>query len=136
MAKEKIVRCRVSKAEAGTRHESVRYIPLEIYGLWCTLMRERHSFDIDGDCASLWFDIDGDPHVEYDDADYEKVIRVALSIYSEQDGMFRKIVRYFPSGAYDEIKPRFLAHYAEYFEASRFAPKIEEKRGVWLKRET
>lgn len=136
MAKEKIVRCLVSKTDTGTRHESVRYIPLEIYGLWCTLMQERHSFDIDGSRASLWFDIDGDPHVEYADANYEKVIRVSLSIYSEQDGMFHKIVRYFPSDAYDEIKPRFLAHYAKYFTTSRFAAKIEEKRGVWLKRET
>ena len=48
--------------------------------------------------------------------------------------MFRKIVRYFPADTYDEIKPRFLSHYADYFNGAKFPPRMDETRGVWLKR--
>ncbi len=134
MAKEKIVRCTVSKNTNGERHESVRYVPLEVFDLWNTLMTLEHSFDVRVDCTSLWFDIDGDPHVNYAETNYEPVVRLSLWVYSETDGMFRKITRYFPLEAYEEIRPQFLSHYEEYFNGAKFPPRIEETRGVWLKR--
>ena len=133
MAKEKIVRCVVSRP-AGTEQTSVRYVPLDVFQLWKNLMTGRHDFTVQEDCVSLWFDIDGDPNVTYADANYEKVVRVSLSVYSDEDGMFRRITRYFPAGSYSEIKPRFLAHYAGHFDDPRFPARIEETHGVWLKR--
>lgn len=134
MAKEKIVRCKVSKNVNGQRYESIRYIPLDIFDLWKLLMVNRHGFDIEGDCASLWFDIDGDPNVKYLDTNYERVIRLKLWVYSEEDGMFREVTRYFPEEEYKKIKRNFLAHYDIYFKTSPFPPRIEETHGVWLKR--
>lgn len=135
MAKEKIVRCKISRVEDGIKVESVRYIPLGVYNLWKVLMAERHNFTIEEDYVSLWFDIDGDPNVTYADANYEKLVKICLSVFSEEAGMFREIIRYFPSDTYDRIRPLFLSHYSKYFNESKFPPKIHETRGVWLKRE-
>jgi hypothetical protein len=134
MAKEKIVRCTVRKKTNGRRHESVRYVPQEVFDLWESLMAGKHSFDVEVDCTSLWFDIDGDPNVNYAETNYEPVIRLSLWVYSDTDGMFRKIIRYFPADSYEEIRPRFLAHYEAYFNGAKFPPRIDETRGVWLKR--
>lgn len=134
MAKEKIVRCLVSRPDDRSPAKSVRYVPLEVFELWRNLMTCKHDFKVEEDCVSLWFDIDGDPSVTYADANYEKVVRVLLSVYSQEDGMFRRITRYFPAGSYSEIKPRFLSHYARYFDDSAFPPRIDETHGVWLKR--
>jgi hypothetical protein len=133
VAKEKIVRCMISKDHSDGHEKSVRYIPLEIFELWKIVMTERHDFAIEEDCISRWFDIDGDPNVTYADANYDKVVRLSLSLYSEQDGMFKTVTRYFPSNSYHEIKPRFLSHYTQYLNASRFPPGMNETYGVWLK---
>jgi hypothetical protein len=112
----------------------LRYVPFEVFDLWNTLMTREHNFEVDVDCTSLWFDIDGDPHVNYAETNYEPVVRLTLWVYSEADGMFRKITRFFPLDSYEEIKPRFLSHYEEYFNGAKFPPRMEETRGVWLKR--
>jgi hypothetical protein len=134
MAKEKIVRCIVKKCTEDGDQGSVRYVPLEVFDLWQWLMVRKHSFRVEVDCASLWFDIDGDPNINYAETNYEPVVRLSLWVYSGREGMFRKIVRYFPAGRYEEIKPRFLSHYREYFNGAKFPPRIDETRGVWLKR--
>jgi len=148
MAKEKIVRCRVCKVAAGgpeassrqagaacgDRDGSVRFVPLEIFDLWKHLMTEKHSFAVRDETVSIWFDIDGDPHVSYSEANYEKVTRFSILVYSERDGMYHKIIRYVPTDGYAEIKPRILSHYARYFDSPQFPPRIEETCGVWLRR--
>ena len=133
MAKEKIVRCMVSREQADGTSKSVRYVPLEVFDLWKIVMTDRHGFSVDEDCISLWFDIDGDPNVTYADANYDKVVRLSLSLFSEEDGMFKTVTRYFPTDSYAEIKPRLLAHYTRYLNAVRFPPNINETYGVWLK---
>ncbi len=133
MAKAKIVKCTVKRKGSPEAHPSVRYVPLEVYNLWKFLMTCKHGFEILDERVSLWFDTDGDPNINYSSTNYDKVIRVCLGIYSEKDGMFHEIVRYFPEGEYPEIKPRFLSHYRSYFDSSRFPPKIVETEGVWLK---
>lgn len=133
MAKEKVVRCRVSKNGCGPPEESTRYIPLDVFDLWKHLMTSRHGFEIVDEEVSLWFDIDGDPHVTYPESDYDKVLRLSLWIYSDRDRMFRKVVRYFPQSDYPDIRPAFLSHYEEPCNHSRFEPRIEERWGVWLK---
>jgi hypothetical protein len=133
LAKEKIVRCLVKKNGTEAGPGSVRYIPLEIFGLWKNLMVARHGFAVEEDCTSLWFDIDGDPHVNYADTNYDKVVRLSIWVYSDSDGMFRKVTRFFPLEGYDDIKPCFLAHYSGHFSDERFPARIEETHGVWLK---
>ncbi|MFZ1946900.1 MAG: hypothetical protein WAW06_05090 [bacterium] len=152
MAKEKIVRCRVCReassggepraersatsvaASGAVADGSVRYVPLEIFDLWKHLMTEKHSFSVSDETVSIWFDIDGDPNVSYSEANYEKVTRLSLLVYSERDGMYHKITRYVPSDGYAEIRPRILSHYSRYFDSPQFPPRIEEACGVWLRR--
>ena len=133
MAKEKVVRCRVSKNGSGPAVESVRYVPLDVFDLWKHLMTSRHGFEIVEEQVSLWFDIDGDPHVSYSDSDYEKVLRLSMWVYSDKDRMFRKVVRYFPESDYSDIRSAFLSHYDEPCNHARFAARIEERSGVWVK---
>jgi hypothetical protein len=133
VAKEKVVRCRVCKNGSGPPVESTRYVPLDVYDLWKHMMASRHGFEIVEEQVSLWFDIDGDPHVSYSDADYEKVMRLSLWVYSDRDRMFRKVVRYFPEGDYPDIKPAFLSHYEEPRNHSQWAARLEERSGVWVK---
>jgi len=59
MASQKLVRCELKRPEAGTG--TVRYVPLEIFGLWEFLMRTKHGFDVAGSIASLWIDVDENP---------------------------------------------------------------------------
>lgn len=134
MAKEKIVRCIVYKG-GDSASGSVRYVPFDIFHLWKHLMVEKHGFEVTDVCPSLWFDVDGDPNVNYAEANYEKVIRITLWLYSEEAGMFREIRRYFPSEDYEKIKQKFLSHFEDACKGSSFAPMIEETKGVWLKRE-
>ena len=137
MAKEKIVRCKVSRAREGrgtADSESVRFVPLEIFDLWKHLMNGKHDFAVREETVSIWFDIDGDPNVSYSDANYEKVTRFSMLVYCDKDGMYHKITRFFPTEVYSQIKPRLLSHYARYFESPQFPPRIEETCGVWLKR--
>jgi hypothetical protein len=137
MAKEKIVRCKVSRdgdGGDGAGTESVRFVPLEIFDLWKHLMHGKHRFTVGEESASIWFDIDGDPNVSYSEANYEKVTRFSMLVYCDRDGMYHKITRFIPTDAYAEIKPRLLSHYACYFDSPQFPPTIEETCGVWLKR--
>ena len=135
MAKEKIVRCKVSRSCDGKLQESVRFVPLEIFHLWKHLMTGKHDFAVCDESVSIWFDIDGDPNVSYSDANYVKVLRLSLMVYSEKDGMYHKITRFFPADSYQDIKPHILAHYSRYFQVPQFPPRIEETHGVWLRRD-
>jgi hypothetical protein len=133
MAKDKVVRCRVQKNGSGPAVQSIRYVPLDVFDLWKHLMTCRHGFEILEEQVSLWFDIDGDPNVSYSDADYEKVLRLSMYVYSDRDHMYRKVVRYFPESDYSGIRSTFLSHYDEPRSHAHFAPRIEELRGVWVK---
>lgn len=134
MAKEKIVRCIVSKI-GSPQSGSVRYVPFDVFHLWKHLMVERHGFEVTDVCPSLWFDVDDDPNVTYSELNYEKVVRITLRLYSEEAGMLREVTRYFPLEDYEKIKERFLSHFEDAFTSSDFTPLIEETKGVWIKRD-
>jgi hypothetical protein len=103
MASQKLVRCEIKRPDNGSTR-TVRYVPLEIYGLWEFLMRNRHQFEITDNVASLWIDVDENPEAAYGEGQYERVTEVTLLRYSEQDGMFGRVSRYFPTQDYPELK--------------------------------
>ena len=110
MASQKLVRCEIKRPENGA-NPTVRYVPLEIYGLWEYLMRHRHQFEVTDNVASLWIDVDENPEAAYGEGQYERVTEVTLLRYSEQDGMFGRVSRYFPTQDYPELKKLLLKHY-------------------------
>jgi hypothetical protein len=105
MASQKLVRCEIRRAGESSRG-TVRYVPLEIYGLWEFLMQERHQFEVVVNVASL-----------------------------EKDGMFGRVNRYFPTQEYPELKKLLLQHYESVREPGAPNLQLKERQGIWIKRE-
>ena len=134
MASQKLVRCEIRRqGESATG--TVRYVPLEIYDLWEYLMRTRHEFEVDGHIASLWIDVDESPEAAYGEDQYERVTEVTVLRYSERDGMFGKVSRYFPTQECPELKKLLLSHYEGDREPGSPGLQLRERQGIWIKRE-
>jgi hypothetical protein len=133
MPSQKLVRCEVKRPEAPEQC-TVRYVPLEIYGLWEYLMASKHNFAVAQAQASLWIDMEESPELAYSDEQYEKVTELTLFIFSERDGMFGKVSRYFPSESYDDVKRIFLKHYKIGNGEPSLRPQMKERPGIWIKR--
>jgi hypothetical protein len=131
MPSQKLVRCEVKSTASPA---SARYIPMEIYGLWEYLMVHKHGFDVRNCGASLWIDVEESPEVAYSESSYERVTEVTLFVYSEQDGMFTRVCRYFPTEHYPELKRIFLSHYSEPDARLEGSPQLREKEGIWIRR--
>ena len=132
MPSQKLIRCEVRRPDSDST--SIRYVPLEIYGLWEYLMRAKHGFDVVSHGASLWIDVEESPEVAYSEPAYERVTEVTLFVYSEPDGMFTRVCRYFPTENYPELKPIFLSHYVGSRSAADMGSQLREKEGIWIKR--
>lgn len=133
MASQKLVRCEIKRAgSVGT----VRYVPLEIFGLWEFLMRQKHQFEVSASVASLWIDVDENPEVAYGENQYERVTEVTLLRYSDADGMFSKVNRYFPTEEYPALKSLLLKHYEGVHDPGAPGLQLKERQGVWIRRET
>lgn len=134
MASQKLVRCEI-KRSGDSRGGTVRYVPLEIYGLWEYLMRNKHLFEVAGNIASLWIDVDENPEVAYGENQYERVTEVTLLRFSEEDGMFGRVNRYFPTQEYPELKKLLLKHYESVREPGAPSLQLKERQGIWIRRE-
>lgn len=132
MASQKLVRCDIRHAGDGEEH-SVRYVPLEIYGLWEYLMSHRHGFRIESARASLWLDAEEAPESAYDEHHFDRVTEVSLFLYSGRDDMFTRVCRYFPSGHCDALKRIFLSHYPH--DDGGIQTRLRERPGFWIHRE-
>ena len=131
MASQKLVRCEIRRQgdENGT---SVRYVPLEIYGLWEYLMTHRHGFDVAGPRASLWLDAEEAPESAYEEHQFDRVTEVSVFLYIGRDDMFTRVCRYFPSDECAVLKRIFLAHYPS--DGARIQPHVRERQGFWIHR--
>jgi hypothetical protein len=127
----KLVRCSVRRDGSGA--ESLRFIPLEIFGLWEHLMASKHGFQVHDQCTSLWLDMEDSPEAAYDENQYERVTEVTAFVYSGRDDMFTKAHRYFRSDDCDRLKAIFLSHYQRHF--GRVQTHVRERQGIWLFRE-
>ena len=132
MPSQKLIRCEVLGISGAS---SIRYVPMEIYGLWEYLMTHKHGFQVRNHGASLWIDVEESPEVSYTEPSYELVTEVTLFVYSEKDGMFTRVCRYFPTEHLRELKPIFLSHYARAGMESEIGPQVREKEGIWIKRD-
>src|SRR5262249_31890668 len=110
MSSKKIVRCHLRRARS-THPGQVRYVPLEIFGLWEHLMSTKHGFEVVSPQASLWLDMEDSPETAYNQNQYDRVTEVSAYVYSERDDMFTRARRYFPSDEADSLKRIFLSHY-------------------------
>jgi hypothetical protein len=133
MASQKLVRCEVRSA-TGENGISIRFVPLEIYGLWEFLMTKRHGFRVHDARASLWLDAEEAPEAAYDEHQFDRVTEVSVFLYSGRDDMFARVCRYFPSSECGALKRIFMAHYPQ--DGARIQPHVRERAGIWIHRET
>jgi hypothetical protein len=131
MASQKLVRCEIHRNGAEPDGQ-VRYVPLEIYGLWEYLMTRRHGFEVGSARASLWLDAEETPESAYEEHQYERVTEVSVFLYSGRDDMFTRICRYFPTRDCEALKKIFLAHYPS--DESGIQTRLREKPGFWIHR--
>ena len=134
MPSQRIVRCEVTRHEARAT-PSVRYIPMEIFGLWEYLMVGKHGFEVRVPQASLWIDAEESPDIRRSETQFDDVTEVTLFVYSQTDGMFSRATRYFPATDYTKLRDIFLSHYASRAVApGQMEPQVKERPGVWIRR--
>ena len=132
MASQKLVRCEI-RHEGEANGATVRYVPLEIYGLWEYLMSHRHGFQIESSKASLWLDAEEAPESAYEEHQFERVTEISVFLYSGRDDMFTRVCRYFPSGECDSLKKIFLSHYPS--DDAGIQTRLRERPGIWIHRQ-
>jgi hypothetical protein len=132
MSSQKIVRCQLRKAGNGSPGQ-VRYVPLEIFGLWEHLMSSKHGFQVMDPRASLWLDMEDSPEAAYAENQFDRVTEVTAFVYSQRDDMFTRARRYFRSDEAEDLKRIFLSHYTG--EEARIQTQVHERTGIWIVRE-
>ncbi len=131
MSSQKLVRCELRRT--GSTNTQVRFVPLEIFGLWEHLMSSKHQFEVLTPRASLWLDMEDSPDAAYTQNQYERVTEVTAYVYSDRDEMFTRARRYFPADEADQLKGIFLSHYGA--GEGRIQTQVHERQGIWLQRE-
>lgn len=131
MSSQKLVRCELRRK--GAASGQVRFVPLEIYGLWEHLMTTKHQFEVSTPKASLWLDMEDSPDAAFAQDQYERVTEVTAFVYSDRDEMFTRSRRYFPSDEADQLKGIFLSHYTA--GEGRIQTQVHERQGIWIHRE-
>ena len=131
MASQKLMRCEIRRSEREAEPQ-VRYVPLEIFGLWEYLMTRRHGFLVDRPQASLWLDAEETPESAYDEHEYDHVTEVSVFLYSGRDDMFTRVCRYFPSDRCAALKKIFLSHYPQ--DDAGIQTRLRERPGFWIHR--
>ena len=132
MPSQKLVRCLIRPLRSSEA-PTVRFVPLEIYGLWEFLIRNKHGFEVIESRASLWLDMEDSPETAYGEEQYDRVTEVTAFVYSRRDDMFTRACRYFPSPDCSRLKQIFLTHYPE--RGGRIQTQVRERQGVWVHRE-
>ena len=132
MSSQKLVRCELRRKGSGKTQ--VRFVPLEVYGLWEHLMTTKHQFEVVAPKASLWIDMEDSPETAYAQEHYERVTEVTVYVYSDRDEMFTRARRYFPTRDAAELKKIFLSHYHD--PANSIQTQVQEREGIWIQRET
>jgi hypothetical protein len=135
MASLKMLRCAVRR-RGSIDPPSWRYVPLEVAGLWQFLMAEKHGFEVLDPRASIWIDVETPPDISFSDRQFERVDEVCLHVYSEKDGMFRRICRYFKADERDRLTTLLIRHYAPYIYEDAHRPQVSERAGIWIVRES
>ncbi len=133
MASFKMVRALV-RPHGSSAPPTPRYVPLEIFGLWELLMVERHRFEVLDRRASVWIDVENHFDTSFSSGQFERVDEVCLHVFSEKDGMFQRVCRYFRAEERDRLTGILVRHYAPHVYEDARRPQIAERAGIWIVR--
>jgi hypothetical protein len=112
--------------------DTVRYVPLEILGLWSHLMAERHGFQIKSFAASVWAELEDGAGVETK-TPTERVTEISLYYFDPKVGMLNRICRYAPSEDLPLVREALLRHYGALEHFGNPKPWMRERQGVWFR---
>jgi hypothetical protein len=105
-----MVRCRLDardESAAGT----LRYVPLDEFGLWRYMMEHRHGRRITVEEISIWVAEESARWNSFEGPDnLEPVLRVRFQQVGEE-GMPVPVQRFFPAETYPEAQEALLRHY-------------------------
>jgi len=112
--------------------DTVRYVPLEILGLWSHLMTQRHGFEIKGFAASVWTELEDGAGVA-GKTPTEHVTEISLYYFDPRVGMLNRVCRYAPSADVPALREALLRHYGALENFGNPKPWMREREGVWFK---
>lgn len=127
MSTQKIVRCEVGRP--GREPYTVRFIPLEIFGMWKYLMEHKHQFEVRTEEPSLWLELDPVAPIETARGSVEPVTELRLFVVTPSQGILEEVRRYVASGELEEVRTHLLRHYA----TAAGDPPWRERPGVWFR---
>jgi len=112
---------------------TVRYVPLEILGLWEHLMTERHGFEVRGISASVWAELEGSAGAAGVKVPTERVTEISLYYFDSRIGMLNRVVRYAPAEDAGVVRDVLLRHYGALEDYGNPKPWMREREGVWFR---
>ena len=131
MSNQKLARVDLGRPGAA---DTVRFVPLEILGLWSHLMTERHGFEIRRFAASVWTELeDGGAGVSGTKSPTELVTELSLYYFDPRVGMLNRVCRYAPSADVPALREALLRHYGALENFGNPKPWMREREGVWFR---
>lgn len=131
MSSQKLVRCEIQREDGSGR--GVRYVPLEILGLWEHLMRSRHGLQVRSRTASVWVEEEKARAGSAAPPPAERVTELCLYVFDRRDGMLHNICRFLPTEELPRLRDLLLSHYRSRLGDEEPAPWLRERPGVWLR---
>jgi hypothetical protein len=131
MSNQKLVRCAIGRP--GSADESVRYVPLEILGLWEHVMRVNHGFECRGTSASVWVELDEATGTSSPKSTVERVTELSLYYFDVRLGMLSHVCRFVPEPDVGLVKSILLRHYGTMGTSRGQTPWMRERQGVWFR---
>jgi hypothetical protein len=130
MSNQKLARVDLGRKGSA---DTVRFVPLEILGLWSHLMTERHGFEIKGFAASVWTELEDGAEVAGGKAPIERVTEISLYYFDPRVGMLNRVCRYAPAGDVQRMREALLKHYGALESFGNPKPWMREREGVWFR---
>ena len=130
MSSQKLVRCRVAKSGDS---ESLRFVPLEILGLWEHLMGCHHGFEVRERSASVWVALEDTSAASQVRTAVERVTEISLFYYDHRHGMLNQVLRYVPTADADAVRAILMSHYTGPTDTSTPSPWLRERPGIWFR---
>lgn len=104
-----MVRCRLD-ARDETAAGTLRYVPLDEFGLWRYMMEHRHGRQVTVEEISVWVAEESARWNSFEGPDnLEPVLRVRFQQVGA-DGMPVPVQRFFPAETYPEAQEALLSH--------------------------
>jgi hypothetical protein len=131
MPSQKLVRCEIGRA--GNSGGSVRFIPLDIFGMWKYLMLHKHQFEVRAAVPSLWVELEEAGGMDLEEGRIERVTEVRLYVFNDRDSMLSEVCRYVPTDEIDEVRPVLLKHYDSSSKEGGQERRWRERQGIWFR---